>query len=464
LRHVGWILDLYPKDGGMVVWLKRADGNCVRIVDAWKPRFYVGGDYDALLETATAFEASSRIVEKFEQPGDPVRARVLEIEAGSERKAVALAEQIQHRSPRVRLYNVDIPASQMYLYERDLFPFAFVEAETSGDRVFWNLRDSRERLAYRLPRLRKVSFEVKTRKEGRVRSFSDELDSVFVSLDNGESFSIGSGDEVGKILALVRLFQEEDPDVVSTKDGDSFVFPYLSRRAHELGILDELVLGRENSPVRVYEVEGHSYFSYGKILYRENAARLHGRLHIDENNAFITRDCGIEGLVEVSRTCIVPVQRASRATIGTNMTSLQFYQAVKQDVLIPWNKNKPEEWKDAGELADADRGGFVYEPSTGIYDDVGELDFSSLYPMTMLKENLSGETVGCECCPDSPLRVPELGYSICQRWQGIVPRSLDVLLRKRASYKSLRKEGLDPPLRDRVENCQGALKWILVCS
>ncbi|TMI12386.1 hypothetical protein E6H35_09555 [Candidatus Bathyarchaeota archaeon] len=99
---------------------------------------------------------------------------------------------------------------------------------------------------------------------------------------------------------------------------------------------------------------------------------------MDQNNAYVSADCGLEGLFEVSRTCIMPIQRASRATIGTNMTSLQLYHAVKRDVLIPWNKNQPEELKNSGELVVADRGGFIYEPQIGIHDHVGELDFACL--------------------------------------------------------------------------------------
>jgi len=155
-------------------------------------------------------------------------------------------------------------------------------------------------------------------------------------------------------------------------------------------MLNRLVLGREQSPLRVYEVQGHSYFSYGKILYRETAARLLGRLQVDQHNAVLSAACALTGLFEVSRTCIMPIQRASRATIGTNMTSLQLYHAVKQDVLIPWNKNQPEEWKDGNELVVADRGGFIYEPEYGIHDHIGELDFTSLYPKIMWQKNLSG--------------------------------------------------------------------------
>jgi DNA polymerase elongation subunit (family B) len=137
---------------------------------------------------------------------------------------------------------------------------------------------------------------------------------------------------------------------------------------------------------------------------------------------------------------------------------------VKADVLIPWNKNEPEEWKNGNELIVADRGGFIYEPRFGLHESVGELDFSSLYPTIMRNMNLSGETVRCTCCLNSTNRVPELGWNICERWDGIVPRSLDILLRKRLLYKKYKNEASDPPTRLRYDQRQAALKWILVCS
>src|SRR2546425_3423762 len=160
----------------------------------------------------------------------------------------------------------------------------------------------------------------------------------------------------------------------------------------------------------------------------------------------------------------MPTQRASRAPIGTNMTSLQLYHAVKRDVLIPWNKNQPEELKNSGELVTADRGGFIYQPEIGIHDHVGELDFASLYPTLMTKMNLSGETVNCTCCPDSENRVPELEFNICERSAGIVPLSLKILLDKRARYKAAKKAAVDEELKTRYDQRQAALKWILVCS
>src|SRR5437870_2380031 len=451
----------------MVIWLKKTDGSCVRLTDPWKPKIHVGGSYRDLLDLACRPGLEDAIfVERYEKAGDRERSRVLEVEVDGDREAVGLARKLEQfgRYSKFRFYDIDVPSPQMYLYRRGLFPLAFVEAEETGRGVSWTLKDSRESIDYQLPSLREVGFEIRTEKIRKIRSFDDKLASFHFTRNEKEILALDSGDEIDKILGLVEAFRVEDPDVIMTHGGDSFIFPYLARRAQEIGILDKLILGRDISPLRVYEVQGHSYFSYGKILYRETAARLLGRLHVDQRNAYVSADCGLEGLFEVSRTCIMPIQRASRATIGTNMTSLQLYHAVKRDVLIPWNKNQPEELKNSGELVTADRGGFIYQPEIGIHDHVGELDFASLYPTLMTKMNLSGETVNCTCCPDSENRVPELEFNICERSAGIVPLSLKILLDKRARYKAAKKAAVDEELKTRYDQRQAALKWILVCS
>jgi DNA polymerase elongation subunit (family B) len=464
LKYQGWLLDLYPSAGQMVVWLKQRDGSSVRLVDRWKPRIHIGGEYDDLLNLQP-FIPSGTIVERFEKAGDKSKSKVLEVEVNNESEAQALGRKVLRHGgySKFRLYDVDIPATQMYLYHHDLFPLAFVEADMSYGRIKWTIEDSREKIEYELPPLRSLRLEVSTKKTHKVSRFKDELSSIKIHAAN-DTIIFDSGTELDKLSRLVTEFREVDPDLVLTEGGDSFIFPYLARRAQLNNFLHEMVLGREGSPLRVYEVQGHSYFSYGKILFKQTAARLLGRLHIDEANGFISSDCGLEGLFEVARTCIIPLQRASRTTIGTSMTSLQLYHAVKADVLIPWNKNEPEEWKNGNELILADRGGFIYESKFGLHDAVGELDFSSLYPTIMRNMNLSGETVRCSCCPDSANRVPELGWNICERWTGIVPRSLDILLRKRALYKKYKNETMDPPTRLRYDQRQAALKWILVCS
>ena len=88
----------------------------------------------------------------------------------------------------------------------------------------------------------------------------------------------------------------------------------------------------------------------------------------------------------------------------------------------------------------ADRGGLVFPPRLGFFENVAELDFVSEFPSIMARFNISPETINCPCCPQAP-RVPELGYRICQRYRGITSRVVERLIAKRQQYK-IRGSGL----------------------
>ena len=195
----------------MVIWLKKEDGQCARLSDPWKPKIHVGGDIRDLADLVcdTNYIPNHHFVEKYEKAGDPEKSRILEIEVESDREAEKLAKRISEASRhlRYRLYDVDIQAPQVYLYKKDLFPLAFVEAEERDSRIQWTLKDSRETIDFKRPPLRKIWLEVKTKKVKPVRTFDDELDLVKIKQDSGDIFAISSGTEAEKILELVRFFK-----------------------------------------------------------------------------------------------------------------------------------------------------------------------------------------------------------------------------------------------------------------
>jgi DNA polymerase-2 len=80
----------------------------------------------------------------------------------------------------------------------------------------------------------------------------------------------------------------------------------------------------------------------------------------------------------------------------------------------------------------------------------------------MVNNNISAETVLCKCCSISKLRIPTLGYNICEKKVGIVPKALKPVIAKRLLYKKLKSETEDERLREVYDNRQTALKWILV--
>src|SRR5207247_2820588 len=165
------------------------------------------------------------------------------------------------------------------------------------------------------------------------------------------------------------------------------------------------------------------------------------------------------GLLEVARLARIPVQELARTSTGTAISSMQLQRAVRDGTLIPWQKSEPEAFKTASQLIVTDKGGLTYQPLVGLYEQVGELDFSSMYPTMMSTFNISPETIGCACCPDS--RVPEINYTVCRRRRGLVPQVLEHLLERRIYYKQ-RKQSTTGSQRALYDQRQTALKWCLV--
>ena len=460
---------MYPSDlGEMTVWIIAENGERVKLSDKFQPKIYVSGrmaDLSKLTDHLATSEsvANWRYVEKCADFMEDKRSKVLEITTMDCRRIPYFARKLLRLGgfQKFKLHNVDVPDAQAYFYERDIFPLAFVGVTVQGDRLAYWLLDSVKSVDYKIPPLRLMSIRVEIAANGTVPRFNDPIESIILEMD-GNMIIINKGDESKKILKMAEVVKEEDPDIIFTRGGDSFLFPYLAHRALMNGVLHKLVLGREDIPLKAKKKQSVTFFSYGRVYFKAPMRRLYGRIHVDEGNTFIYSACGMDGLIEVSRTCRVPLHRAARASIGTIMSSLQLYQATRDGILIPWKKREPEAFKSGWELLVADRGGFIFEPKLGIHDWVAEVDFSSMYPTLMAKRNISAETVLCKCCPDSTLRVPELEYNVCEKREGIVPRTLKMVLKKRAIYKRLRNSAESRELKQIYDRRQGALKWILV--
>jgi DNA polymerase I len=462
-------LDVYPSlPDHMVVWIITENDERVRLVDKFTCKIYASGNFEDLRCLAEIIGENKsltacRFVEKQADLMKAYKDKVLEIDIGDYRRTHFFARKLLRLAgyEKFRLHNIDIKPSEAYLYEKNIFPLARLVVVDSGDRLWYEILDSSESVDYATPPLRSAWLDVDIDSTGPLQKLSDKIDSISLQLDN-EKVVINDGNETNKILELVKIVNEEDPDIIYTQGGDSFLIPYLAYRASANGILSQFFLSREKIPLTMKKNRGRTLFSYGRAYRTSAARRLYGRIHIDVGNTFIHNSCGLEGLIEVSRTCKVPLHKAARATIGNIMSSLQLYAAWKDNVLIPWKKQEPESFKSASELIIADRGGFVFEPKLGFHTDVIEVDFASMFPTLMLTRNISAETVCCGCCPDSKLIVPELGYNICEKRRGIVPKTLDLLLKKRMKYKSLMKEACEEKPRSIYNARQAALKWILV--
>ncbi len=426
----GWLFDLYPLDSSMILWIKDSQGFMHRIEDSFRPRFYAQGKRHDLL-------AFYQALQKNQQPAAYQWTRKKEFWSGEEIEVMEIEindfghySQLPRILPawedRIIFYNCDIPLPQVYLYEKRLSPTGRCVAEVEGTRIFKIEPDPSESLwtdEGDLPDLRGMTLSQGNSGWGRVLLL--ECEGYRMEMEDVDT---------GEIRRFIKRF---DPDVILSDHGDALLLPFLF--SLEKRSKSSIPWDREPHPIRrQIHPQGHSYFSYGRTYYRAPAHLFFGRWHLDRRNSFLYGESGMEGVIELARLGKIPVQRMARTSPGTAITSMQMDQAFQEGLLIPWRKGEPEQFKTAWDLLVSDKGGLVFQPKLGIFEDVAEIDFASMYPTIMAIHNISAETVLCRCCENH--RVPEAGYTICEKREGIVPKTLKPILKRRAWLKEKIKE------------------------
>ena len=488
----GWIFDTYPTSGGMVVWVVDAEGKSYRLVDPFQPSFYAAGPVAGLRQLAAdlhrmGLAAPVGMTRRQEfwsgEPRDVLEFLLLDPE-----RQPALLRHLAVPRPGIILYDCDLSPALTYCHARGIFPLAKVTASrdmtndqsrhggmTNGatwsanpqsaivspelgagrnPQLQYQVERSAWDLDYPEPPLIMMALTSQGDEQGRGAPIG-KLRSLTITCE-GEKTILEEGDPETLLTELNRLIRRFDPHVLVTDWGDAFLVPALLDLARRAGIPLEF----DREVVRRHiRTAGRSYFSYGRVVYQAPSYPFFGRWHLDSRNSFILKETEVAGLLELSRLSKVPVQKMARTSPGSAISMMQLDRALTDGILVPWKKGEPERWKTAWDLLVADKGGLVYQPITGLYENVAEIDFASMYPAMMVHHNISPETVDCACCPDNA--APEIGYSTCRRRDGLVTRTLRPILTRRQALKRLRN-GASGAARVRYDHRQNALKWILV--
>jgi len=454
----GWLLDVYPLHDRMVLWIRTDRGETLRLEDPFRVPIYASGKRSTLNRLAEAavrrgFAADYAWTEKAELRSGKV-VEVLALRVGDYDRLPRFLRRLPALEETVSFFNCDLPLGQYYLYSRGVFPLGRCAAECAGGKLL-NIQplESPWNEAYILPDLAVMEISL----EGSHLLPFGKGNALSVRIDG--QCRVFEPESPERLLRELRdLLQRYDPDLVVTDRGDSFIIPSLLRLSQKWRV--DLPFDREPTPIRrAIVTEGRSYFTYGQIVYNAPDYPFFGRLHLDRENSFFFAVTGWEGVVEAARLSKIPIQRLARRGSGTAISSMQLDRAVQDGILIPWRKGEPEQFKTAWDLLAADKGGLTFQPVLGMHDRVAEIDFSSMYPTIMVQHNISAETILCGCCP-AP-KVPEAGYNICEKREGLIPRTLRPILERRRAFKA-RMRDLQGAEREIYSRKQTALKWLLV--
>lgn len=428
----GWMLDLYAHPTrGIVLWLVGKDGRAHSFYQEFETRFYARGEFQRLHELGVFIRRKyakeiirlERVTREdlFDGPQEVMRI-------GTSHPDVfrKLSREAQENFPDLIFYDVDVPLTVRYAATQHVFMMARCEITATEDDKLISIRalDAPDDLDPSLPQLKILSL--------RPDSNPNHASPKYLVAKFGKSFVRLPFERPRELLTILNsILDSFDPDVIHTHYGDGWLFPRLLELSKETGIPFNPNRDSSMPVVRRKEV---TFFNYGHAHYRAPQVHLRGRWHVDVQNCMTYNQYQLLGAIEQTRFSSLPLQEVARRSPGAAISAMQVLTALKNDTLIPYQRQKGEIPKNFNQLFRAARGGLVLQPTPGIFQNVAVLDFSSKMASIMIKYNVSPETVVDIQQAGEGFEIPELGVKILTR-PGLVPQALKPMRDKRLALK-----------------------------
>lgn len=456
-RLRGWLLDLYADDlRGLVVWVLGEDGQRYQLLHDFPVSFYASGNPETLREL-WVYLRSHKILNRRERvrKADSTGREydLLAITVLNPAYVARLFRYVEKRFPQLDYFNCDLSLTLHFAAAYDVFPMSHCELEVERGRIR-SLRplDDRWAIYQHRPTLKvlRIFPDADPRRERPSRlHVQSEQRSYEIPLTSAREL----------VNRLGELIDAEDPDLVMTDYGDTWLFPLLRRILAKHPQLQFNPNRDKSRPPR--HLKANSYYSYGHVVYRGEQTHFFGRWHIDRHNGMSYGEYGAPGAIEQANMCGVPVQEMARKSPGAGITAMFTLTSLRRGVLVPNEKLHVERPKTLRQLFVADKGGLIYQPTLGLHRNVLQIDYSSMYPSIMHLWNVSPETVGV--AGQMVRKVPEIDIAIDQSKPGVVAETLGPLLQKRLAMKAMLKE-MDPESIEYklLDARNSSLKWLLV--
>ncbi|MEK6902519.1 MAG: DNA polymerase domain-containing protein [archaeon] len=454
------LIDVFEHAGRMYVWGQTENGENHYFHTNFRPMIF----FDTFNEEYTREILKNQQVEKTIRR-DFVKGSISVLKITFQ-SVYDFTENIREIEKKLRnvgtFYHVDIPLPEMFIFDHKLTPFGKMKVESNEKKEIITIQSLEPahdlNLDYPLPNWKIMELSITTNQYGSIVGWTA----------NGQPY------EPGDVHAFMDFYESFDPDVVLLHHIPGLLIPLfqLCRNARSQFTFSRM--GTDNH----FKVRENSYFSYGKIYYKQGMIALKGRHLIAEyphegDGSEFTLLSYLEGSRVTRRT----LQSLVSHSIGSASNNRLMYEAYQTGYVIPYKIGLYERIKPFTQLVENDRGPFTYEPTIGFHTNVIELDFASMYPSIMEHYNLSPEKYRCKCCP-APLSMGgaekrvhrnastpstetyalnpfyDTGYWFCQKEKGIVPRVCNDIIIRRQGYKKR---------TDAISKAKVAyLKWLLV--
>ena len=455
-QYSGFLLEVYahPKEG-VVLWLLCDDGIRRSFLQDFETVFYIRSNDPPRLRAPWIFLQSKPLqlarVER-EDLYDGFHP-VLEVRVKSWNLHLQITRDVQNAFPDFTYYDIDTALYLRYAAAFNVFPLARCQIEVENNKVLKiEALDSRWDIDPARPALRKLKIKP------NVDPFHAEPTHLIIKYEKFD-YKVGLNKPRDLLFLLNGILRQYDPDVILTRYGDTWLFPYLAQISRGTGVPFQPNRDLSRDVIRKKQV---SFFNYGRAHLRGPQIHLLGRWHIDIMNCMNYAEYRFEGALEMSRITGLPVQEAARRSAGAGISAMQVLTAMQRGLMIPYRRQKGEAFKTYNQLFLGDSGGLIDEPDPGVVENAAIIDFTMMYPSIMAQYNLSPETVAVQ--DEDAWEIPGFGVKIATR-RGLVPETLKPMIDKRVTLKRILKtmEKADPRRR-RYKSQADAMKNLGIVS
>ena len=406
----GWLLDVRLMDDEATIWVKTPEKR-VELRCKYHPDLYIVPDKVSFEEFMDLFDEHPHIpaiqaTERYASIEDTEKKPVIRVSVESPQQYRSVARLVEKYGA---VFDCDLSNTQRFLADFGLIPLAEVLVEADERGFVQSIKGVPIDLNVEPPPFKTLCFEL--------YQIDRQLTVITLDEEMHQEYSF-KGLEAETFNAFLEYIEETDPDLICCLESDM------------KKLLNLCIKYRKPS--------------LGKY-HRRSFHLTEGRVYI---GLHIYRRTSLAGIVErIMYTREVP-RVGSEYAAGRAIESRQCYEARRHGTLLPRRGFYQPVMSLEELLRERDHGGLIFAPSVGLHENVAALDFESMFPHLILKENISYENIRSQ-----------------RETEGFLLDFTRDTLERRLYYKHHRKNLREKPQEwFWCETRQQALKEILFCT
>ncbi|MDD5054293.1 MAG: DNA-directed DNA polymerase [Candidatus Nanoarchaeia archaeon] len=524
------ILDIKFEENTATVYAVNKKNERIELKDYYEPYYYAEfkSINDSLIKKIKAVKANAKNEIHSPKNAEIVQKRVnsnlkdlVKITASSQKALDAIHYEIKKFKEYSESHERDVELDKKYFFDKKITALKTMEFETDDKGFIKKIRHTDEKRNDYLV----LCFDIETyNPESLSNPEKDPAVMISYASSNGKKGvitykecdlkeAIIEKNEKGMIEKFLQIIKEINPSIIATYNGDNFDLPYLIERAKIMKI--PFNLSWDNSGIRISKkaLRGISCQTTGLInfdlypfiattmgtylkteTYTLNAVseELLGEKKEDYDVAFLASHWDANNINDLAKyslqdseitlkLClkVIPLFYELSRIVGArpSLVCRMGYSKMVENYLMRKTRDfnlviqkMPGREELSQRFRQTFKGGFVYEPKPGLYENIAVFDFKSLYPSIIVAHNVCPTTLNAKgkevhTSPQIMINNRPMSFNFAKKPEGFIPSLVKDLIIKRDKVKNeLKKEKKNSSEHAVLSARQNALKLLANAS